>query len=89
MRRSSQRAWRGREALLESREGSGGIRSLCRKAGRIGRLCRYAGRCCKALPKGQVVFEGPPGGLGGVGSPIRMVEGLEALAKGPRGVRSP
>ena len=62
VRRHSRRAWRGREALLESREGSGEIRSHCRKAGRIGRPYRWARRCCEALPEGQVVSEGPPGG---------------------------
>ena len=49
----------------------------------------WAGRCCEALLEGQVVSEGPPGGSGGVGSPIRIGEGLEALAKGARSVRSP
>ena len=75
MRRPYQKAWRGREALLESR----GVGSLCRKARRP---CRWAGRCCQALLEVQVVSEGPPRGLGGVESPIRMVKGLKHSQKG-------
>ena len=43
MRRPSQRAGRGWKALLESREGLGGIGSPCRRAGRIGRSCHGPG----------------------------------------------
>ena len=83
------KGWEGREALPESREGSGGIRSPPRRAKKIKRPSRRAGRGRESLPEGWVVSEGPPGarrhreshpdgceGLGGFGRPTwRAVRG--------------
>ena len=65
MRRLSRRAGRGWEALLESREGSGGILSPPRRVERVGRPTRRARRSQEALPEFREGSEGPPGGTGG------------------------
>ena len=84
--------WKAGRGLVELRVptgGPGGLGGPPRVPGGVSRPCRWDGRCCEALPEVQVVSEGPVEGSGGVGSPIRIVEGLEALAKGTNGVGSP
>ena len=83
VRRPSQRVGRGRNALLEGREESGGT------SGDLGGIGR-AGSGRQALQEGREDLRGPPEGSRGVGRHSwRAGRGWETVMKGREGLAGP